>query len=740
MSDPTTRNSMPRRGQGSSRRHSSALRYQLIVGTYLRRPLLWAILAGVLWFGVMGWMTSVRQNLVIAYPEWPTMRARIDFPLDLESVRAAGRQGEVEGIMLGHLVKLPQNNGPSGQAPSFTPPGEDFYQILDEFPNLHAVQYYCWDARMAGLDKVLRLPELEHLQLEGACQFDVARLAQANKLRSLNLRTYQPPQDVAALARLPQLETIVFETRQAVDDATLAELAKLPQLKTLVIDVPKSHSMDKPLTQAGLAALAASQSLERLYVGGWQPEAMAEYLPLARAALPGFEVRPSRTHVSPLPPDFFRVMPFFGLGALLGLQLSSQLRSPLRRLAPRFTRDHAIVAGTLAGAAVLGCAVRLVVNGAVPTAALAVSALVVVLAMAGTASSSLATTTTFQLLGVNRLLHMLTFIGFGLMVVLYIPEWSDYMLRRGDWRVLAALTTAAIGSFAVLVWLLSQLVFWGTAATPLPTMPGRGWFNRTMAYRDTWQFAGAAREGRIEALPLTPAGAYTWWRRVTRWRLANMPLRILRLTIVMFLFFAGFQWLGIRSLPNAQAAVRGMLPIAVMFVVSQIGMQVGVLWRTRLSTLALESTRPCSRRALRYEWMAAFTVDLVPAVVIVGALAAVGLNWDPPWQVRWQDVPRSFLLITPAGLPLVAALAAVVAIIERPWLMFLLVMGLIMAAPMAIVAAMFACYMAIGAEPPSPKDLPVAFQSYAWGAGLLGAIVCAILARRFFTMEVGRRT
>ena len=29
---------------------------------------------------------------------------------------------------------------------------------------------------MAGLEKVLRLPGLEHLQLEGACQFDMAYL------------------------------------------------------------------------------------------------------------------------------------------------------------------------------------------------------------------------------------------------------------------------------------------------------------------------------------------------------------------------------------------------------------------------------------------------------------------------------------------------------------------------------------------------------------------------------------
>ena len=62
--------------------------------------------------------------------------------------------------------------------------------------------------------------------------------------------------------------------------------------------------------------------------------------------------------------------------------------------------------------------------------------------------------------------------------------------------------------------------------------------------------------------------------------------------------------------------------------------------------------------------MAAFAADLLPAVVMVGMFAAVGLNWEPPWQVRWQDVPRTFMLITPGGLLLISACAAVVAIID----------------------------------------------------------------------------
>ena len=71
--------------------------------------------------------------------------------------------------------------------------------------------------------------------------------------------------------------------------------------------------------------------------------------------------------------------------------------------------------------------------------------------------------------------------------------------------------------------------------------------------------------------------------------------------------------------------------------------------------------------------------------------------------------------------------------------MFLLVMVLIMAAPMVVGAAVILHGSMIGA-PPSPKQIFQDFQTNAWAAGVLGGIVCAILSRRFFTMEVGRRT
>ena len=117
---------------------------------------------------------------------------------------------------------------------------------------------------------------------------------------------------------MPHLETIVFDSRLAVDDSVLDGLAKLPQLKTLVLDLSPSSPADKPLTAAGFEALRSSPSLENLYVGGWQQEVTDQYLPLAMRAWPKLNVQPSRKKMFPFLPDFVRVLPFVVLAGTIG--------------------------------------------------------------------------------------------------------------------------------------------------------------------------------------------------------------------------------------------------------------------------------------------------------------------------------------------------------------------------------------------------------------------------------------
>ena len=145
--------------------------------SYATRPLLWAILVLSVIFGGLDWFVSHdTRNTEIAYPTWPkSLVERIDFPQDLESVRARGRQNEVEAIRLSQLWP-PRWDQTAGQVATqvVSPPDEDFYKILDEFPHLRAVEYYGWPGSEAGLDNVLSLPGLEYLQLGGTNRFDSA--------------------------------------------------------------------------------------------------------------------------------------------------------------------------------------------------------------------------------------------------------------------------------------------------------------------------------------------------------------------------------------------------------------------------------------------------------------------------------------------------------------------------------------------------------------------------------------
>ncbi|MES1213153.1 MAG: hypothetical protein ABUL64_01065, partial [Singulisphaera sp.] len=564
-------------------------------------------------------------------------------------------------------------------------------------------------------------------------------LSIAPNLRYLTFSSFQPPQNVAALARLPRLTTIVFDSRAAVDDAILAELAKLPQLQTLAIDVPPTNQYNKPLTSAGFAALATSPSLTNIYVGGWKPESVAEYLPLARAALPNKSVQSSRKHVSPVPPHFFYVIPFVGIAAIIGIQLSSQFRSPMRLVTPGFTRDHALFALGLAVLASVGCATRLIVAGALPSAAITFATLIVTTMVAGTALTSLLTGTTFQLQGLARAIPALNVVLIGLFVVLYVPEWATYLFQSGDPRVLVALISATAASAILLVGLFRNIVYWAAGATSLPTRQERTGLNWGAMYRDNWQFAGSRRELQIDTLSNLRPKDMPWWRCVERWRLANSPLRVIRNTMYMSAFFVLFQFLVFRSSAINNADPRPIVVFGAQFVLIQMAMQVGVLWRARMLTLTLESTRPCSRRTLRYEWMAAFLIDLLPGVLLVTLLAAIGLNWRPPLEVAWQAVPRTVVMIVPAAVALAVAIAAIIALVERMWLAFACAMGMIFTAPLAVLCTIGLRAVISRQDVPSPRAFGQLFESQAWGAAILGAIVILIMARRFFTFEVGRR-
>lgn len=737
-------------------------RLRLIGLTYVTRPILWALLVLAVLFGWLDWAVSHdTRNTEIAYPMWPkSLVERIDFPQDLERVRATKRENDVEAIRLSQLWPLrnEKTSTKAGTPRTITAPSEEFYKLLDEFPHLKAVNYYGWPGSEAGLEKVLHLPGLEYLQLGGTCTFDMARLASARNIRYLTFSTYQPPQNIAALAALPHLETIVFDSRLAIDDSVLAELAKLPQLKTLVLDLSPSGPADKPLTAAGFDALRSSPSLENLYVGGWQQEITDQYLPLAMPLWPKISVNQARVHLFSFLPEFVRVMPFLMLAGMIGLQLSSQFRSSLRKLAPRFARDQALVAITLALLVTVAYATRLVFAGALPGAAFMVATLFVMLAMSVTAFSSvqrevssLSCQSTMMSTpspwrssaGSPQLLRWLSgysaIVQFGLIAALFAPTWMGYVLRSGDYRVMLALALAIVPALNLLAQSFQQLVYWGATADPrlgksLPANAG---------YRESWQYAGAEHESRIEALAHKRTADMSWWQRVDRWRLANVPVRILKTTAIMFVACLVGQWIMTVKLlrtHDMSDGGRSFVSFAAMFALIQPGIQLATVWRWRLRALSIESTRPYTRDSLRYEWMAAFLADLLPSVVLVSVLAAIGVNWHPPYTITWHEVPLSLLQLFPTALAASAAAAALGAVIERGWVATLLGAAMFMALVFVTTMVVFVDEELIRHVRTAPRDMPNVLLTHAWAAGVVAAIVVAVIARRFFRMEVGSRT
>ena len=234
----------------------------------------------------------------------------------------------------------------------------------------------------------------------------------------------------------------------------------------------------------------------------------------------------------------------------------------------------------------------------------------------------------------------------------------------------------------------------------------------------------------------------TWWQRVDRWRLANFPMRVLRMTAYMFVACLVSQWIlnvKLLGINNMSDGGRSIVSFAAGFALILPGFQIAAIWRGRMATLSIESMRPYSRRALRDEWMAAFLADLLPSVAVVSLLGAIGLNWHPPYTITWQAIPLCLLQLFPAALAVSAASAVLGAVIQRGWVVVLLGVGLFMTLLFGTMMAILVDFEWIRHVHMEPRDMSGAFLTHAWGAGVLAAIVVAILARRFFTMEAGRR-
>ena len=181
--------------------------------------------------------------------------------------------------------------------------------------------------------------------------------------------------------------------------------------------------------------------------------------------------------------------------------------------------------------AVAGSTLRYWQAGATPGAALAISTACVALAIAALSTSSLGVQ--FQPPQVPRLMKVL-FIALvtGPAAVLFVPAVADRVMHRPGVPILAALWITAAGCTALGAWLLSRLVYWGTSADAETQVNPRSSLELAARYREGWAFAGHKCEAQIDSWLERTNEDWTWWRRVTRWRCGNPPLRMIRMAPV----------------------------------------------------------------------------------------------------------------------------------------------------------------------------------------------------------------
>ena len=623
--------------------------------------------AGITWFNY-----SQRLRYQSSLPPAPQGVLAVTSVGSLAEVRRLNLQAEVDAIDLGSLWsnmeierQRPANNQPVAPN-SIGPPPPSFYDILNEFPNLRLVTLGFHD-NSDGLSRVVKLPGITYLKV-GFNLEDFAPLATLENLQRVDVDVYQPVRGVSALAKLPQLETIILASEMAITNDVLAEFAELPHLKTLGI---RASGVNREITAAGWARLAKSPSLETLYVGGNDLPRELDLLAQARQALPRVDVRPAV--VPPKGPLGFCFPPAI-LAAVVGYLLAGQSRCVMLRIAPGFAFEHSLVAIGWCVATALAVTTGILAAGSTFAAGTLLAPGVVAIAfLAGV--ESFMQRNCGSLTGFRRWESQLQGIAIlGLAACLFLPP--DTLARRQPWVLLGFL---AVGTWCVLrgirlLRLLPSLE--GAADQREPTEFGG------IAYKPGWWFATTNREREIDRLNWETANR-SRWSAIQHWRLGNPPLRTLNyLLLAVFggvvMTFVMLQTGGLKSdFLRVQAVTLTMILLLMACA------QVSTIWRKRLRSLDVESLRPVSTARMRRELAFALAIDLVVPAVCVAAFAALAINLPMGLtsqlgrielrQLNWTNVPWDFARLLLVLWAVSTAICGMLVVVERGWVRLLLV-------------------------------------------------------------------
>ena len=229
------------------------------------------------------------RSVRVSTPRFELPRSAIRDYEELQTIRASGKQKEVQYLSLGFMPELMESavTFKPGEpiVPKVVPDGwkpdramdSNRLAFLSELTNLKGLDLIGLYLTQPDLDTIAQCRSLQRLSLGGVRMIeaksrplngtDLQKLAGLSQLESLDLSQSHFAGGLQHLASLPKLHTLFLSSFEHLNDATVAELSVLPHLETLVLAPVYSTNPQTAVTDAGLESLKQLSALKTLYVG-----------------------------------------------------------------------------------------------------------------------------------------------------------------------------------------------------------------------------------------------------------------------------------------------------------------------------------------------------------------------------------------------------------------------------------------------------------------------------------------
>lgn len=716
-------------------------RLRWIAMTYLTHRAMWILVAMAALMALVDFLASTKRPVMQQmYPGPPKARRTVNSLESLELARAEGLQSKVDALDMQRLwfdmnrkKQESVDEGAKQGAVELSTPDDSFYAILSEFPNLHSLTYMDFGTNV-DLKELRQLTHLESLTLNDPLnRFDLSEVAGFSGLKRLQISSFRARHDLVALAGLRELDTVIFETRSAVDDETLRQLAKLPALKTLVFNFTDTPQQPWSVAEPELVVLDRSATLRTVYVTSRSGD-QAQLISAMRTVLPRFTIVPAVAPAdAPFRPIFCYLPPIF-LTVAVSAVLATQLRRPASRLTPHFIASHLAVGLALLALILVGSSVRLMVGGAAFLPALLVACLL----QTSTLAVGAGTTLSADLQVPQRWPLVPALFVLAIFFVAIMLWRNEGLLATSNPRVLAALVLANLVFCAVSIVSFERSVRWSQGSSPAsaPREP-RLFEPAPQSWQSNFLLDTARREREIEALGLPRANA-NWYRRAQHWRLGNQPLRVVRFSIFALLIMTATQFFILSALESFRDLLWQQLPFYGAMLLALCTSQVAMLWRHRLRILSVEVLRPRPRTSLQLEWMLAFLLDLLPLAAIFAVITTVGLHVDSSFVVEWSGAAYHLVAFFFMGCAAALTVGSIIVVVQRGWLALALNYVLFMVFALGVVGMAFA--YGLFQDNTHPRITFETMLTLSWFP-LIGCFITTwIMARKFQRLEIGTRS